>query len=69
TRPQGVAPRPGLPPARVTAGRSGRQQGQLPRKAVPPGREVPPEGTSVTAYAVQRRHRRRRWGKRARASF
>ncbi|RRT41864.1 hypothetical protein B296_00042671, partial [Ensete ventricosum] len=32
-RPQGVAPRPGLPLTRAVAGRSGRQQGQRPRKA------------------------------------
>ncbi|RWV77400.1 hypothetical protein GW17_00061776 [Ensete ventricosum] len=39
--------RPGLPPARATAGRSGRQQGQRPHKATPPAHEVPPEGSGA----------------------
>ncbi|RWV85840.1 hypothetical protein GW17_00052331, partial [Ensete ventricosum] len=45
-RPQGAAPRAGLSPARATAGRSGRQQGQRPREAVLPA-QVPPEGSSA----------------------
>ncbi|RWV78741.1 hypothetical protein GW17_00060240 [Ensete ventricosum] len=46
-RPQGAAPRPGLPPARAVAGRSDRQQGQRPRKVTPPAREVPLKGSSA----------------------
>ncbi|RWW05972.1 hypothetical protein GW17_00030729 [Ensete ventricosum] len=46
-RPQRVAPWLGLPLARATVGKSGRQQGQRPREAVPPAREVLPEGSNA----------------------
>ncbi|RWV81831.1 hypothetical protein GW17_00056717, partial [Ensete ventricosum] len=39
--------RPGLPPARATAGKSDRQQGQRPHKAAPPAHDVPPEGSGA----------------------
>ncbi|RWW49307.1 hypothetical protein BHE74_00044559, partial [Ensete ventricosum] len=58
TRPQGVAPRPGLPPARAVAGRSGRQQRQRQRKAARPAQEVPPEGSSACRRGGCPRRRR-----------
>ncbi|RWW53322.1 hypothetical protein BHE74_00040199 [Ensete ventricosum] len=68
-RPQGAASRPGLPPARATAGRSDRQQGQRPREAAPPARRQQrlsqgrlPTPTACSTTTCAGRRRQCRWG-------
>ncbi|RWV99923.1 hypothetical protein GW17_00037143 [Ensete ventricosum] len=53
-RPQGAAPRPGLPPARVATGRTGRQPVRCSPKVA-----TPAAGAAAHADGVQRRHLRR----------